>query len=453
MDLAVTNTFKKTNDAYHDKLTSEEYAERCRKYIANDIPQIPSQYRYRQIVNVGGSRSSKSYSILQLLMLELITRKKIKITVWRNLKNVCRATVLEDFQEIIMFNSSIYKNFKENKQHGSFTYIPTGSKIVFEGADNIGKVLGSKQDISFFNEVSEFNYDVYLQITQRTSDRIFADYNPSKDFWLEKYRFDDESIFLHSTFKDNRFCPSKIVKQIFSYEPWESGTYEIVRTNIYYNGKPISQTNQPPRNEENYKKGTASEFMWLVYGLGIQAEKPNRIYKGWHKITQDYFNNLPYTSYFGADFGTVNPTAFVEVKYNGDGAFYVCPRYYKPMNEISDSLPTVVHLKIPMIAKGRSLVVCDSAKDKYIELLRNSNYMAVGAIKGGGSVELGITVIQGLTIYFVVTEEFLMEYINYSWSLDRYGKPTDIPMKSDDHYMDAMRYVITYLIEFLGIKL
>jgi len=64
---------------------------------------------------MGGSRSSKSYSILQLLLLEMVSRKGIKITVWRNLKNVCRQTVLEDFQKIIMFDYRIYKEIKEKK--------------------------------------------------------------------------------------------------------------------------------------------------------------------------------------------------------------------------------------------------------------------------------------------------------------------------------------------------
>jgi PBSX family phage terminase large subunit len=197
-------------------------------------------------------------------MLELIKRKNIKITVWRNTKVTCRATVMEDFQNIIMFDETISKKFKENKQNGTFTYIPTGSRIVFEGADQIGKVLGSQQDISFFNEVTEFSKEVYLQITQRTSDRVICDYNPSKDFWLEGYRHDKESKFIRTTFKDNKFCPPAIVKQLLSYEPWEPGSYEVRDTEVFYKGQPVTPQNQPPVHKDNWKKGTASVYMWLV---------------------------------------------------------------------------------------------------------------------------------------------------------------------------------------------
>lgn len=427
MNLQVSNTFNKTSIPYYN-------------------------LGVRQIVSMGGSRSSKSYSILQLLMLEMIYRFNIRITVWRDTKVACRSTVLEDFKKIIMFDESIFHKFKHNKQDGSFTFIPTGSKIIFEGADSIGKVLGGAQDISFFNEVTEFSKAVYLQITQRTSDRVFCDYNPSKDFWLEHYRYDPDTVFIHSDFRDNAFCPDNIVKQLLSYEPWETDSYEIVNSEVIYKGQPVNKFNQPPPHKLNWERRTANQYMWLVYGLGIGSEKPNRIYSAWRKITPEEFHNLDATSYFGLDFGTSNPTACVEVKYDGNGAFYIYPRFYKPLSAINESLPTILENKIPQIKKGESLIVADSAKQTYIDTIREAGHMIVGAIKGSGSVLSGITSIQGLTIYFVDDENFNKEYNNYSWEIDRYEKPTDKPIKIDDHYMDAVRYIIAYLIKYLSIK-
>lgn len=431
MDFKVTETFGRT----------------AKQYYGND---------YRQIVSMGGSRSSKTYSILQMLVLEMVSRKRLKITVWRDTKVTCRATVMEDFKRIIMSDYNLYRKFKENKQLGRFEYLPTGSEILFEGADSVGKVLGGAQDISYFNEVTEFAEAVYLQITQRTAETILVDYNPSKDFWMEKYRLDPETVFIHSTFMNNAFCPPNIVKQLLSYEPWEPGSYDIVDSQVMYKGKPISTENQPPLHELNHRRKTADEYMWLVYGLGIGAEKPNRIYKGWKKITKQVFDSLPYDSYFGKDFGTYNPTANVEVKYDGDGAFYVCPRFYKPLTTIDVSVSTIFKNEIPSMVPGKHLVIGDSAKQSYIDLLRDIGYVADGARKGNDSVQAGITILQGFTIYFVedveYSQEFFREYNSYSWELDRYGKSIDKPVKKDDHFMDALRYVITYLVEYLNIK-
>lgn len=427
-NLKVSDTFKLTYDAYHK-------------------PWV------RQLVSMGGSRSSKSYSILQMLMLELMKRKNIKITCWRNIKVTCRSTIMEDFQKIIMFDEKIFKKFKENKQAGTFVYLPTGSRIVFEGADSIGKVLGGQQDISFFNEVTEFSKEVYLQITQRTSGKVICDYNPSKDFWLEQYRHDEETIFIRTNFTNNAFCPKNIVKQLLSYEPWIPGSYEIRGSEVYYKDKPISPLNQPPINEKNYKKGTASVFMWMVYGLGLGSEKPHRIYRGWRKITKEVFISLPYVSYFGLDFGTSNPTACLEVKYDGNGGLYICERLYKPLGEIEDSLTTVLKMLVPQIIKGKSYVVCDSAKEAYLDILKNDGYMAIPAVKGAGSVEAGISIIQSLTIYYVASDNLDMEYNNYSWMLDRNGKPLDTPQKVNDHLMDALRYIVSFLYKYLQMKI
>ena len=427
MELQVTETFNITSIAYYSQ-------------------------KKRQIVSMGGSRSSKSYSILQLLMLEMIYRFNIRITVWRDTKVACRSTVLEDFKKIIMFDPSIFHKFKENKQNGTFTFMPTGSKIIFEGADSIGKVLGGAQDISFFNEVTEFSKAVYLQITQRTADRIFCDYNPSKDFWLENYRYDPDTVFVHSDFRNNAFCPEPIVKQLLSYEPWIPGSYDIIDGAVIYKGNPVSKFNQPPAHELNVKRKTANEYMWLVYGLGIGAEKPHRIYSGWRKISAEEFNGLDYVSYFGLDFGTSKPTAGVEVKYDGNGTFYVYPRMYIPLADINESLVTAVKLNIPSIKLGKSIIIGDSAKEAYINTLRDAGHMILGAIKGSGSVHAGITSIQGLTICYVDDQNYSMEYNSYSWQIDRYEKATDEPIKVDDHYMDATRYIIAYLIKYLGIK-
>jgi len=445
MDIDVSYTFQKTYEVYHEAKNQFEIDH------SKNIDVEP-EYRYTQIVSMGGSRSSKTYSILQLLLLEMVSRTNLKITVWRATKVNCRATVMEDFKNIIMFDYKIFKDIRENKQAGSFTYVPTGSKIIFEGADSPGKVHGLTQDISFFNEVTEFRKDVYLQITQRTAERVFCDYNPSKNFWLETYRQNSETIFIHSNFENNAFCPPNIVKRLRSYEPWETGSYEFDGFRCLYNGKPIAVGNEPPPNSDNIAQGTADVWHWLVYGLGVGSEKPNKIYKGWIPITQEHFDGIDLTSYFGMDFGASNPTACMEVKYDGDGAFYITERMYTPLQDIADSLPTAVKLRVPNIIHGESILVGDSAKQSYLDLLLNEGYMAIGATKGSGSVEVGITLVQGFTIYYVPSDNLSFEYDNYSWEIDKNGKSIDSPLKADDHLMDALRYIISYLVGYLSIK-
>ena len=281
---------------------------------------------YRQIVLYGGSRSSKTYTLMQSMVIEMMKRY-LRITVWRQEKVTCRATVMEDFRSIVNSDPLLMGLFKENKAKGTYTNVKNGAVIMFEGADSDRKVHGLKQHISIFNEITEFSEAAYLQITQRTEETIFADYNPSKKFWFQRMKFRSDTIFIHSNFEDNPFLSEEIVKQLKSYEPWETGSYQIENGVPMYKGKVITLKHTPPPHKKNVKEKTADTFMWLVYGLGIGAEKPNKIYRAWQKISIEDYNKLPYEEDYGLDFGSSNPTACVGIKYDGDRTFLLMKKY------------------------------------------------------------------------------------------------------------------------------
>ena len=118
---------------------------------------------------------------------------------------------------------------------------------------------------------------------------------------------------------------------------------------------------------------------------------------------------------------------------------------------LDDNIPTTLKKLVPEITSS-SMIVADSAKQAYIDSLNNNGYFCVGAIKGSGSVDSGITNVSKSPIHYVKSKNLHDEYTTYSWSLDRYAKATDVPLKKDDHLMDAIRYCVNYLIVYLGIK-
>lgn len=392
-----------------------------------ELQKLYNDPKYRQIVLSGGSRSSKSWSILQLFALILLSNDNFRITCWRSEKVTCRSTILEDFKNILYLDPYLYNSFIYNKAKGEFTSKMTGSRIIFEGGDSIGKVLGMTQNISFFNEVTEFNKDVYLQITQRTSGKVILDYNPSKSFWVDNYRNDPRTVFHHSTYKDNPFCPAEIVEQLNSYNP-----------NI----------------AENIRKGTANNYMYNVYCLGIKAEKPNRIYNGWKTCNDKYFDSLEFPSYFGLDFGISRPTALVEVKFNGSRTFFVRELLYKPSSTMNCPIYEYIKNNIRQVTSD-SLIVADSAKKSQVDDLRRGGLMAVGAIKGNGSIGNRIQQLQSFNVVYTESSMNLQEeYDTYSYMVDRYGKTTDdVDKRCDDHLLDAFSYCVSYLIDYLDIKI
>jgi phage terminase large subunit len=305
--------------------------------------------------------------------------------------------------------------------------------------------------------ISYFSQDVFNQLDQRTRDKIFIDYNPSKDFWIERYRENSKAIFLHSTYKDNPFLTDGIVQKLESYNPYKKHSTYVKDGILHYNNKPVSEKNTPPPNVENIKNGTANRYMYEVYCLGLGSEKPNRIYKGWRECTDRFFEEIDSESYFGLDFGVSSPTAVVEVKFDGDKTFYVREVLYKPMSLMG--MPLHEYLlkrrgvnQEPLIDED-CRTVCDSAKKTMVTDLAKGGLMAIPALKGAGSVSRTIGHIQSFKIVYTESSFNLKsEYLEYSWKIDRYGLAEEIPASNqNDHLLDAMGYIVSYLVNFLGI--
>ena len=384
-----------------------------------------------------------------------MSKRDYKITVWRGTRVDAVATILEDFKSVISQDPILYSKFVYNKKDATFTCKATGSVIHFMGTDVISKVLGMAQNISFFNEISHFSEEVFLQINQRTSDVIFSDYNPSREFFISKYESHDNSTFLRSTYKDNiEFLTDGIVSQLESYNPFEVGSTYVEDGKLMHEGEPVSEKNQPPPHELNIKNNTANLYMHEVYALGLKSEKPNRIYRGWKTCTEEEFYELPYTSYFGGDFGVSAPTAIVEMKYDGDRTFYIHQRLYKPSSLMGIPLAEYILSVMSPEITSEDWMIWDSAKLSLVNDLKRGGITAIPAVKGGGSVAKNISNVQSINIVFTDTSNDLEEeYFEYSYKLDRYGLTTDdVDPSCADHLMNATEYGISYLFGYLNIS-
>jgi len=119
-----------------------------------------------------------------------------------------------------------------------------------------------------------------------------------------------------------------------------------------------------------------------------------------------------------------------------------------------ETLGNKINKNNPEIMESQALLICDSAKKAIVDGLANEGFMAIPTIKGAGSVEEGISFMQKLNVFYTNgSRNISAEYDLYSWQLDRYGEPTDIPIKKDDHGMDSIRYLMAYLKVYLDIRL
>ena len=83
--------------------------------------------QYKYIINGGSSRSSKTFSIIQIFWILAWTKERTKLAVFRNTKKDCKDTILQD---MLKYYSTLenYDSIKFNKTESIFTF-PNGSTI------------------------------------------------------------------------------------------------------------------------------------------------------------------------------------------------------------------------------------------------------------------------------------------------------------------------------------
>jgi len=340
------------------------------------------------IINQGGTSSSKTFSILQLLFLIAHESKKpLVISVVSYALPHLKLGAVRDFDNILI-DAGINVDKIKNKTD---LYYRIGNSIIeFFSADNLAKVHGPRRDILFLNECNHLKYDVYTQLRIRTRICTFLDYNPTNEFWIhEKVIPNEEHDFIKSTYKDNDYLDAGIIEQIESR-----------------------------KNNENW---------WRVYGLGEVGRLEGAILTNWTFGEFDY--TLPYG--FGLDFGVKDPDALVRIAIDRKNKrMYWKEEIYQSGNSTGE-LATLIKSK----TENNKLIIAESASPRTIIDLRSQG-LNIKPVEKGKIID-DIKMLQDWMI-IIDPESYNLqkELNNWTW-LDKKG---EVPLDDFNHLLDAARY-------------
>lgn len=349
---------------------------------------------YPVICNEGGSRSSKSYSIIQLLI--QIARdtpnKRISI-VSHSLPHIKRGCY-RDFRTI-MDQLGEWDDNKFSYSDYIYTY-DSGSYIELFGLEDEGKARGPGRDILFINEANLIKKSLYDQLAMRTTGQIFLDWNPA-DFvsWVYEVADNPRNKSIKSTYKNNLANLSQ--NQIDAIEAF---------------------------------RYLPDDFMWKVFGLGERGAAKEIIYTQWK------YGELPGKGdvFYGLDFGFNHPAALVRVEHY-DGANYVQECIYKSNMTLSDLIR-----EIKEYVKDRTPIYADAAEPKSIEEIYRAGINIKAASK---DVWAGILKVKSYPLFVDPRSKNLhKELSSYKWKKDKNDNIIEEPVKANDDACDAMRYAI-----------
>lgn len=364
----------------------------------------------KTVVNVGGSGSSKSFSVAQLLVEKLVNEDNKRFVIARKTMPACKRS---SYDLIIGFlkDYGIYREERHNKT--DHIYRHKNNEILFLGLDEPTKIKSISTGVNYvwLEEANEFTYEDYkmflLQVRRSAGDglnHLYLTLNPvDESNWIaRKLIKEDDVAVIHSTYLDNPFLSPDYIKML------ENSINE----------------------DENF---------YRVYVLGEWGKLENLIYRNYKIIPE--LPELDGAKWcYGLDFGLVNPSAIVKV-YLYEDRFYLEERLYKTGLTNSDIIEFFSH-------EEKGDIYADPSAKQMIEEIFRANLNCYEAFK---DVKAGIDLCQRQTLTIPESSDNLIKEIRgYQWKKDREGNILSEPAKLRDHLMDAMRYAIFGITERYG---
>jgi phage terminase large subunit len=342
--------------------------------------------------HIGGTRSGKTWGLLQWIIVKCLENKE-DVTIVRKTIPSLKRTVVKDFKDV-MISLGIWNENDYNISDRTYKFY-TDSTISFISTDDSEKLRGLKSSILWLEEAQEIDAESYFQLQIRTTGPIILSYNPtiSPTHWVREMQ---DCTRYFTTYKNNPYLESTVRKAI-----------EDLRL--------------------------SNPKAWKVYGLGEYVSNEKAIFEfssiEWVPETANFVC-------FGLDFGySQDPTALCSV-WKQDNEIYLVEHCYEKGMTTTD-----IHNMLSGVVNGREEIWADSAEPRLIDELYKLGWNIKPVIKGKDSINFGIQVMNNYKINIPKTcQNLTNEFYSYEWDSDRFGKQLDKPVDYMNHLIDAARY-------------
>ena len=368
-------------------------------------------YSHRWEFWCGGAGSGKSYLLTQRIVIRCC-RETVRFVVARRYGTTLRNSVFALFKEVIAkWKLTPYVKIKETDMSIHFD---NGSSIILLGLDEETKLL-SLANVSgvWVEEAFEVPQNLIEQLNlrmrgQASNQQIWLSWNPiSKNSYLYDFAVvnpPENSILIHSTYRDNPFLNAEYVAAI-----------DELAT----------------RNPQKYR----------VYGLGEWGvDAKGLVITNWRTNEFDPMELAAavYEHRAGCDVGWVDPSTVIDTLYDkATKTIYVFNEFYKSGCQLSEIANAIKDMNLQ-----KTKIYVDSAEPRTIAFFKSEGIRAEGCAKGKDSVKAGLMFLQDHHIVVhPKCNNFIRELENFSYIKSKLtGEYTEDTTHEFSHAIDACRY-------------
>jgi len=383
------------------------------------IPLFKDDSRY--FITTGGRGSGKSFSI-NVFLLNLTYEKGHKVLFSRYTMISAHTSIIPEFIEKIDL-MGVHKDFRITKDE--IMNLKTGSSIIFKGIrTSSGNQTAALKSL---NGITTFVVDEAEEL-------------------VDEETFDKIDFSIRSQLKQNRviLVMNPTTKEHWIYKRWFQSENVLGGTNTTLNGVTYIHTDYRD-NIENLSESFLQQIMTM---------KKKRPDKYEHQILGGWLNKAEGTILRKWRVGDYVPTELT--CYGQDFGF-------------SEDLSTLVKISVDknsrkvwikeifgqkglnttqMFVKnkaecGMDLIICDNSEPRLIQELKVLGLNIKPTIKKKGSILSGIALMQDYELIIDRNSHGIIREINnYVWK-----DKGEVPIDKFNHYLDAIRYAMMYLIQ------
>jgi phage terminase large subunit len=348
------------------------------------------------IVHQGGTSSSKTYTILQVLFTKAITQPDVVCTiVGQDIPNMKKG-VIRDALKIFRGSPTLQKFVTDYNITDRTFFFRNGSVMEFTSFEDEQDARSGKRQYLYMNEANGMAWDLYWTLKKRTYIQTFLDYNPTAVFWVHEKLIGTPGVALFVSYhKHNTFLPQSVHDDI---------------------------------------EGIEEDELWKVYARGKTGTLKGLAYPNW-KMVDEFPENLEKFIY-GIDFGyTSDQTGVVKIGVRGRDL------YVKELVYLTGIGSEVIADILKKNGYNKEIVYCEHDRTMVSEL-RSYGIRAVLCLKGPGCEKRRILKVRSMTVF--ITSDSVHIWKERSMYRFMYigDTATNTMEKSPDHLLDALGYAV-----------
>ena len=372
------------------------------------------------------------------------TLPSLKRTAWKEIRNILYSIKVSS-------DKKLYDLCHENKSEGTITF-PNDSVIYFGALDELSKVRSINADVVYIEQAEELlDTAFYTELMLRLGRGEVSKRGDGYSQMLLVVQPEDEEHWIYKRYHEyydatNEFeNEKKLVETHNRHNPndlWDFRPYDEVlkgiqarRTKAHFH---YSQNDFLPQFQKDYYDNLKNEDyeLWLRYSAGKWGKLTDVIYPNYDTVCERTTFDL-YS--FGADFGFINPSAFLLIGWY-DSEMYILDEVYKTQLTNQELIEECRQMLFDnrLLPEHLNTGYGDKAEPDRIKEFNQAGFPMIGGVK---DVNAKITTTKQTKIHIHPRcVNTIKEIKGYKYRKNKDGITLDEPIKMNDHAMDAMAY-------------